>query len=222
MRLTRHTKKLRAFTLTEVMVAMLVFAILAIAMTTTAMFSLRITRLNTNSIAAKNIAQGFFERMAIDEFANVNPPANAVFAPTNGGYADIADDAADPVWLDEALGIPCAVDFEFKGYGRATAGTGNSLTDATAEWETDEWAGDVLYIVDGRGAGQFATITSNTGDTLTLAGNLAFSPDNSTRYMINNGKTVEITTRWTYLGREYSQTIESLVVNYRGANNIGF
>jgi hypothetical protein len=39
--------------------------------------------------------------------------------------------------------------------------------------------------------------------------------------MINNGKTIEITTTWQYRGKEYSQTIESLVVNYRG-EELGF
>ncbi|HNY27766.1 MAG TPA: hypothetical protein PKH31_10330, partial [Candidatus Sumerlaeota bacterium] len=50
-------------------------------------FASRLTRLSSNAIAAKNIAQGFFEKMAIDEFKNVGP--------TN--YPDIAYSSNPPL-----------------------------------------------------------------------------------------------------------------------------
>ena len=67
-----------------------------------------------------------------------------------------------------------------------------------------------------------ATVAFNTPNTLHLEEALTYAPHQSTRYMINNGKTVEVTTSWTYRGREYRQTVESLVVNGRNAGSLGF
>jgi hypothetical protein len=176
------------------------------------MYSYRITRINTNAIAAKNIAQGFFEKMAIDTFANVDP----------AHYPNIAYDNDPPVWLDEAMNMSCKVEFAFKGFGTAEGGSLTSLIDNDTNWETNEWAGDALYFVGGTGLGHFAPIISNSVNTLHLGETLDVSPDTTAKYMINNGKTVEITTTWEYYGNSYSQTIESLIVNYRGDSDLGF
>ena len=61
----------RGFSLIEVMIAIAILAIMIFSMISSMVFSARATRFNTNSIAAKNVAQGYFERMAIDTFANV-------------------------------------------------------------------------------------------------------------------------------------------------------
>jgi hypothetical protein len=42
------------------------------------------------------------------------------------------------------------------------------------------------------------------------------------KYLINNGKTVQITTTWEYMGQEYSQTIRSLIVNRKNTKELGF
>lgn len=225
----------RGVTLIEIVISMVLLTLLAVTIISSVIFTSRGARLNTNAIAAKNIAQGYFERMAGDEFSNVCPPDDgAVYEPNvegpggpddrvaSAGYIDIPVDADDPVWLDRALEIPCAVTFEFKGFGIATGGTTGALTDSRAEWEADEWAGDTLYLVDGSGAGQFADIASNTDDTLTLDGAFSVAPDTTTRYMINNGKTVEITTTWFYQGEAFTQTIESLIINYQNSAYMGF
>ena len=200
------------FTLVEVMVASLMLALLSVAMFTGSTFASRMARINSNAIAAKNVAQGYFERMAIDNFANIGPTQ----------YPDINYDSVPPVWLDRAMDIRCRIQFSFKGFGTLTNASANSLTDSNSIWETDEWAGDMVYLISGAGAGQFAQINTNTPSTLQLATALAVAPLAGAKYMINNGKTVEITTTWRYLGKEYSQTIESLVNNYRNSSNFGF
>jgi type II secretory pathway pseudopilin PulG len=225
----------RGVTLLEIVISMMLLTLLAITVISSVIFTSRGARLNTNAIAAKNIAQGYFERMAGDEFSNVGPPADgAVFWPNlpdpndaNGriagtGYPDIAIDDPDPVWIDQAMQIPCAVSFDFKGFGIATGGGATSLTDNDAAWETNEWAGDTLYLVDGAGAGQFAQIASNTATVLTLASAFTVDPDATTKYMINNGKTIEITTTWFYQGEPFTQTIESLIINYQNSAFLGF
>ena len=191
---------------------MTLLVLIAVSIITSLTYSYRITRINTNAIAAKNIAQGFFEKMAIDTFANVGPEH----------YPNIDYDNEPPVWLDEAMNMSCRIEFAFKGFGTAEAGSLTSLTDNDTNWETNEWAGDTLYLVEGKGSGHFVPIASNSVNTLQLGEALAVSPDTTTKYMINHGKTIEITTTWEYYGKSYSQTIESLIVNYRGDSNLGF
>lgn len=217
-----NPKSYRGVTLVEIVISMVLVTFLSISIISAAIFSARGSRLNTNAIAAKNIAQGWFERMAADDFGNVTPPAGGIFSPTGGGYADIATTDPNPVWLDRALGIPCAIDFEFKGFGIASSGGTTSLTDSSASWEIDEWANDTVYLVDGAGSGQFVNIASNDANTLTFDEALAVSPASATKYMINNGKTVEITTTWFYRTEAYSQTVESLIINYRNDEEFGF
>jgi prepilin-type N-terminal cleavage/methylation domain-containing protein len=207
------------FTLVEIMIAALLLGVITLTVMSSTTFASSVARVNSNAVAAKNIAQGFFERMAIDTFADVG--ANL--------YPDIPYpaepyDPDDPnaVWLDRAQLIPCRIDFAFKGFGVLESGAASVLTDDQADWENDEWAGDTVFIVSGPGAGQFAGIAANSQHSLTLASALAFAPGAGSRFMINNGKTVEITTTWEYRGRQYTQTIESLVVNYRGDDNLGF
>lgn len=202
------------FTLVETIIASLILIVIAVGVIGSFTFTAATSRVNSNAVAAKNIAQGYFEQMAIDTFADVNA--------TN--YPDIdRNDLNDPaVWLDEAVGIRCSVDFDFKGFGVASSGGSSSLTDSTANWDVNEWAGDTVYIADGAGAGQFVRIASNSDTTLNFESNLFFSTGAGSIYLINNGKTVEITTTWSYRGQEYTQTIESLVINFRGDEDLGF
>ena len=209
--MNRCTAKRRGYTLIEVVMAMLILAIMSSGVVTSLVFGSSMARINSNAIGAKNVAQGFFEQMAVDDFEDINA--------TN--YPDIPLAAEPPVWLDQAMGIRCAADFTFKGTGIAEGGTSTSIQDNDADWVAGEWVGDTIYLVDGKGAGQYGQITGNTRTTLTFSPGLTFSPDATTVYMINNGKTVEVTTRWSYRGKPYTATIESLVCNYRNSSNYG-
>ncbi|MBN1865990.1 prepilin-type N-terminal cleavage/methylation domain-containing protein [Candidatus Sumerlaeota bacterium] len=211
----------RAFTLVETMIAAAILVIVAAASISSIVFGVRATRVNTNSIVAKNIAQGYFERMNTDTFANVGP----------ANYPDISSAPANPadtIWLDQALDMPCAVDIEFKGFGRATAASAATLTDADkiatggGAWVEDEWVGSRLYLVDGQGIGQYRTISANSANVLTVSPGFDFPPAASTGYMIDNGKTVRVTTSWEYMGKTYSRTIGSLIINYRNDDALGF
>lgn len=68
--------------------------------------------------------------------------------------------------------------------GKASAGTTTSLTDATASWTTNQWAGYYAFIWTGTGKAQLASITSNTGTVLTFSNTLATAPDSTSRYNI--------------------------------------
>lgn len=209
----------RGLALVEIMISSGILLIISVAVLASLMFSSRATRLNTHAMMAKNIAQGYFERMNSDAFADVREPLSGESDPD---YPDVAYDSDPPVFLDEANDIRCEVDIEIKGFGIATGGSDTSLEDSSGDWLTDEWVGSIVYIVDGPGVTSYATIDSNTNDTLTLSSALSTAPvSGQTKYMINNGKTVRITTRWEYMGKAYEQTIGSLIINYRN-DDLGF
>ncbi|MFW6303362.1 MAG: type IV pilus modification PilV family protein [Candidatus Sumerlaeota bacterium] len=209
----------RAMTLLEVLIASTILVMVSVTVISSMTYSNKTTRLNTNAVMAKNIAQGYFEKMNIDFFKNVHP--------LHSDYTDITTDSANPVYLDETMDMRCAIDFEFKGFGEAESGSESSITDSVkipgiSAWETDEWVGHYLYLVEGPGMGQYAEITGNDADTLNVAsGSFSPAPDTGTGYMIDNGKTVRITTSWNYMGKDYIATIGSLIINYRNQEDLG-
>jgi hypothetical protein len=66
--------------------------------------------------------------------------------------------------------------------GKATAGTTTTLTDADANWVTNEWADRWLFIFSGQSEGTLVKIISNTQTTLTFAAITA--PNSTSRYRI--------------------------------------
>ena len=91
----RSATRSAGFTLVEVLISTLIIAGVTFAVVSTTNFTSRVNRVNTNRLAAKNIGQGFFERMAADTFANVGPTS------AGGNYAEIDYASDPPVWLDE-------------------------------------------------------------------------------------------------------------------------
>ena len=67
--------------------------------------------------------------------------------------------------------------------GQASAGTTTTLTDGTAGWTVNEYAGYELYIYSGTGKGQIAVITSNTSTALTFP-TLSTAPDSTSKFVI--------------------------------------
>lgn len=208
--LPRAPHRYRAFSLIEVVIACFLLAIIALAAVGGLQFSSRMARINTNALAAKNIAQGYLERMMIDSIDHLDA----------AHYPDITFDSDPPVYIDEALNIRCQVTFNFKGSGTLTNSSANNLTDNNIHWIADEWDGDTVFLIAGDGAGQMAEIDNNTVNTLHLAAPLTYPPSKGTTYLINNGVTVEITTTWFYLGKQYTQTIESLIIKTQSGTGL--
>jgi hypothetical protein len=65
----------------------------------------------------------------------------------------------------------------------ATAGTTTTLTDSTANWNTDEWVGRWLFITSGTGEGQLRNISANTQTQLTWV-TVGTAPTTTSRYTI--------------------------------------
>ena len=69
--------------------------------------------------------------------------------------------------------------------GLATAGSTTTLTDSTASWTTNQWAGYECFIWTGTGRGQIGFITSNTATVLTFSNTLGTGLDATSRYNIS-------------------------------------
>lgn len=98
--------------------------------------------------------------------------------------------------------------------GKASAGTTTNITDATASWATNQWAGYYAYIWTGTGRGQLASITSNTETVLTFSNTLSTAPNSTSRYNIVGYDAGTLTTS---VGRIVSDSTKTWEVN-RWAN----
>jgi hypothetical protein len=74
------------------------------------------------------------------------------------------------------------------------------LTDTTKNWSANQWAGRRVRIISGAGAGQEATITSNTANALTITGVFSVAPDTTSNYVIYEvpAKGLGIDILWAY------------------------
>ncbi len=195
----------RGFTLVEMMIAVTLLAVLAFATVASLQQAARVTRLNSQTLTALQLAHSEYERLLRVNFADLGPEA----------FPDHAPEDDPPLWIDEAQGIRASLSYDFSGYGELENSSRQQLTDARAGWEHNIWQGATVFLVEGEGAGQMGRIASNTPNTLHLETPLAFAPRKGTRYMIDHGKTVTLTLRWQDRGRPYEQKLRALVVNDR-------
>lgn len=67
--------------------------------------------------------------------------------------------------------------------GRATSGSGTSISDTSKNWAANIWRGDNVVIIAGAGVGQQRVITGNSSDGITVA-SWTTNPDNTSRYAV--------------------------------------
>lgn len=68
--------------------------------------------------------------------------------------------------------------------GNASSGSASTITDNTAAWSTNQWAGYTVEITAGTGSGQTATIVSNTSQAITRSGTWSTNPDTTSDYAV--------------------------------------
>jgi hypothetical protein len=73
---------------------------------------------------------------------------------------------------------------DFLVSGTATSGTSNTLVNSSKTWFTNNFANQMIRITGGTGAGQFRTISSNTGTTITVSVAWTTAPDSTSTYQI--------------------------------------
>lgn len=84
-----------------------------------------------------------------------------------------------------------AEDFTFLE-GTASAGGAATLTDSTQSWVANAYQNLTVTIVGGTGTGQSRTIASNTDTQLTVSTSWTTNPDNTSKYFIGSGNTLDI------------------------------
>src|SRR5256712_430938 len=63
--------------------------------------------------------------------------------------------------------------------------TSTTIQDRTKSWTTNQWAGHLVTITAGTGAGQTSTVSSNTANTLTVSPAWTTIPDGTSKYAIS-------------------------------------
>ena len=100
-------------------------------------------------------------------------------------------------------------------YSSSTGTTANTLTDSSKAWTVNEWAGKLLYIISGTGAGQLRKIASNTATALTLTVDFDVIPSAIVPYVIStkayrtmpveNSTTTDTTGQWSVYAEELGE-----------------
>jgi YD repeat-containing protein len=93
--------------------------------------------------------------------------------------------------------------------GTSTGGnTSTTLNDTNQTWMPNQWQGRTVFIASGTGAGQLATVVSNTAHTLTLASAWTVTPDNTSVYVFQGDRT-----RFVYDGFDRRASVVDSVGN---------
>lgn len=105
--------------------------------------------------------------------------------PTLGVSVEVKNAAEDATHLAES-----AMLLQAEHTGTATSGALGTLTEEGQQWDEDAYAGAVVQITSGMGAGQERRIKSNSGDTLTLEEDSQFdvAPDATSVYRIHRSR----------------------------------
>ncbi|GAB4314013.1 MAG: hypothetical protein Kow0059_05520 [Candidatus Sumerlaeia bacterium] len=220
---TKHNVR-RAFSLIEVMVALVIFMVASVVFLTALIFGGRTSYLAAQEVAATNFAMNLIEQMrtrttGANSLTNYNNLGNPAASQTDSFIGQ----HTRPIVPGEPGGLVFTATVEFKGFGQVQSSTNNTLKavipNGFPQWQPGEWVGSVVMLTDGKGSGQIAYITANTADTLTITRDLSgatslgwlSNPDSTTQFAINGGKTVVITVTWPFKGKTYSKRFETLL-----------
>jgi len=216
-------RKIYGMTLIEVVISIAIFSLLSIGFITTLIVSSRASMNVPLEVGADSYASKMIERMqlrnklSIGDYDMLGDPA----APVDKSFLQLYNfpyDPTNPTWS-----VTFQVEIKFKGFGKVSSATNNTLTavipSGFPSWDTNEWQGDMVMIKKGLGSGQIAYILSNTNNTLTITRNLdgspgsgwIGSPDTTSYFEINGGKSATINITWQYRQRTYSRQYRALI-----------
>jgi len=194
----------RAVTLVELLAAIGIIGFMTIAFAGALSYNVQSIEANRRVAEALQVAQFYEGRLFGSTYQALGDPD----IDSGAWEAQFAD--TQEYVVEEAGQQPrtYTISFRHTGWGAVGSATASTMTadfpENQEEWITNEWAGQYLVITRGRGAGQIMRILSNTADTLSLTRDLTGAqaedwtviPDSSSRYNINNSKTVEVTITW--------------------------
>jgi len=216
-------RKIYGMTLVEVVISMAIFSLLSIGFITTLIVSSRASmnvplEVGADSYASKIIEQmQLRNRLLIGDYDMLGDPTASVDKSFLQLY-NFPYDPTNPTWS-----VNYQVEIKFKGFGKVSSATNSTLTavipSGFPSWDTNEWQGNMVMIKKGLGSGQIAYILSNTNNTLTITRNLdgspgsgwIASPDTTSYFEINGGKSAIINITWQYRQRTYSRQYRALI-----------
>lgn len=203
----RKTRK--GLTLVEIMIALIIAAVASIAFMTSIVVMLHQTAENRRHALGVQMAE-YYQSLALAASYHRIGTASVedtdfefLFTHTADNPLEVLSDSSHP---DRSLAY--RVWFEVTGFGEVSSASSSSLTAALPagqQWNVNEWQNNYLTITQGRGRGQIMRIVSNTANTLSLTADLTGAntsqgfrivPDDTSRFVINNGKTVRIAISW--------------------------
>ena len=187
-----------------------VFAVAIIAVTTLAfisalVFTARQAQINTEHLHGVNLAAKYAAMIHSCKPVNLGnsaAPSNAFarqFLSPHTVYGNPSDPSAGPAYT---------VSFLFTGWGGVASASPNTLTatfpPGLSPWRVNEWVGHYVTITEGLGRTQIMRIQSNTANTLNVTSDLTgatttnwtLTPDATSKFYIDDGKTARITVAW--------------------------
>lgn len=198
-----HLKK--GMVLLEAVFAVAIIAITTLAFISALIFTARQAEINTQHLYGVNLAAKYAALIRASNSTNLgdtNAPANAFarqFLAPQTAYSNPSEHSA---------GIAYNVSFVFTGWGSVASATANTLTatfpPGLSPWKVNEWTGHYVTITEGLGRTQIMRIKSNTANTLTLTADLTgatttnwtMTPNTTSKFYIDDGKTARITIVW--------------------------
>lgn len=208
-RLHRHQHQ-RGLTLIEILVALLIAAFVSITFMASIIFMFKQNAANRNHFYALQVANKYISMISAADYQRLGDPnvdTDAFEAQFNYEEDDPLDVKTDPQY--EEFSETVEIWFEHKGWGFVDSSTDKVvdvvLPSNQEPWEANEWAGQYMTITRGTGSGQVVRIVSNDSDSATVTRDLTGAsttdgfivpPDGTSRFVINNGKTVIVTVSW--------------------------
>jgi len=211
MRLFKKSKRRdQGLTLAEVMISLVIASVTTIAFMSSIIYLIAQSKQNKQQFEALQIASYYQSLTRAADFAKLGEPG----LPTNSFEAqfNFRENSpllvrSDPQFTRQAT--TCRVYYQVTGWGRVSTASGTSINVTTfpstqSAWTPDEWSGSYISFVAGRGVGQIMRISGNTANQLNLTADLSgattapftVTPDSTTDYFINNGKTVRVIVSW--------------------------
>jgi type II secretory pathway pseudopilin PulG len=206
----------RALTLIEIVIAMAIASFALLSFMASTVYFLRQNaenRLHLSALQIASMQKRLFSAASFTLLGEPSPGATA-FEKQFDYYEDTPKTVPSDPYLAGVSG-DYSVYFQFTGWGTVSNSTTNSLTVNIPanqdQWETDEWVGSYVEIMPNAGdrnppsyVGQIMRITGNSGNRLTVTGNLTggsttgwqILPPSGCRFMINNGKTCRVFVEW--------------------------
>jgi prepilin-type N-terminal cleavage/methylation domain-containing protein len=193
------------FTLVEVVIAMVIVAVTSIGFVASVIFSSRQSATNTDHLYAIQLAAKYGAMVRASNFTRLGDTTTSAGAYERQFLSPLTTHVDDQ-YPNSTTAFTVRV--LFSGWGTVRSATPNTLTAnlpaGQQPWGAGEWVGHYVVIAKGTGRTQVMRITANTGGTLTVtsdltgatAGNWTQTPDTTSQFYINNGKTARIAVSW--------------------------